>query len=179
MYRAWEKEIQKDLEDKKRSVMFALGEQNEIEKSLANDIRYDSNGNNDLAFVIKKGEEIKPKLESERSNSAIKLATCNIQATKLKEEIGVEPTKDAWQDDNDMKIYPYELIYPTSKTESNLGEELSVSTSTNVKMREYNDYIDKMYCLKKDIKIYTTLINGLKDDKNYKLPIMVASQLGF
>ena len=164
--RSWEKEIQKDLDDKKRSVMFALGEQNDIEKSVANDIRYDSNGNNDLSFIIKKGDEIKGKLETERSNSAMKLATYNIQATKLKEEIGVEPSKDAWQDDNDMKIYPYEMIYPS-------GNE------NNIKMREYNELVDKIYCLKKDVKIYTTLINGLKEDKNYKLPIMVASQLGF
>jgi hypothetical protein len=53
------------------------------------------------------------------------------------------------------------------------------ATDVSKLMREYNELLWKISYLKNDLKGINTIIQNIKDNKDYKLPINIATQIGF
>lgn len=91
---SWEKEIQKDLDDRKKSVVWAL-ENGSIEKSDDSDI------------IMKSGAEIKSKLMGDRADISVGLAESGVKLNELFKSLGVEPEKEISEG---VKLYSFTQI---------------------------------------------------------------------
>jgi hypothetical protein len=180
MYRSsWENEIQKDYDDRKASVIWALTDGNDIEKGIASDLMY---SDSELKYVTKKGSEIKEKIVTAKANEAVKLAEIGIKLKLLRSEIGVDPEGDdvSGIGDNYKKRYSYKQMYPDN-TVNNLTGNVSATNSEDVvkKMREYNNCVYKFHNCQRELKTLGTIVDGIKEKKDYKLHIRIATELGF
>lgn len=173
---AWQKEIQKDYDDRKASVVWALTDGNDIEKGIASDLQY---SNSELSKVKKKGSEIKEKLNTEKSKVAIKLAEVNLIKKALKKEIGFEPDGD--EEMEGCKRYSYKQMYPTNQdVDSQPTNEATETMSPQIKlMREYNSCLYRYKHCKKELGTLDTLLNSIQDKKEYELNLKIATELGF
>lgn len=165
---SWEKQIEQDKQDRRRSVLFTLNLNNEREEMLKGCIS--EYGGLSTLPISKKGSEIKEKLQVEKMKVGSLMATIPQKLSTLKDSIGEEPNGEDFIEDADFgyKTYPYEVI-------SNSPETSSRSKS----MREYNNCVYKLNSLIKEAKYLNTLMSNLKDDKSYELPARVLSELGF
>ena len=167
----FEEEMRKDWQDRKKSLEFYFT--NDVEKSLVSDIAYSKS---DLSFITKKGEEIKNKLEDQKGLLIQSLAFCLPKLSPLIEKIGCEP-KEKQDLDLELLRYGYSQIYPNSSNDEKcLGSD---EEGTPKLMREYNELLWKISYLKNDLKGINTIIQNIKDNKEYKLPINIATQIGF
>ena len=167
----FEEEMRKDWQDRKKSLEFYFN--NDVEKSLVSDIAY---SNSDLSFITKKGEEIKNKLEDQKGLLIQSLAFCLPKLSPLIEKIGCEP-QEKQDSDLEMLRYGYSQIYPSSN-----GDKVCCDTEIedcSKFMREYNELLWKISYLKSDLKGINTIIQNIKENKEYKLPINIATQIGF
>lgn len=159
----WQSEIEKDKIERVKSINYALN--TNIEKSIVSDITY---SDTDLKYISKNGSEIRSKLDEERFRLGLVLAEIKLRKTKLIKEIGFEPEKNNYSFEGEEKqpnTYGYEKIKES--------EELSE------KMREYNRCVDKSIYMGREFKVLKTILDGIKDKKDYKLNINIASKLGF
>lgn len=163
----FEEEMRKDWQDRKKSLEFYFT--NDVEKSLVSDIAY---SNSDLSFITKKGEDIKSKLEDQKGLLIQSLAFCLPKLSPLIEKIGCEP-QEKQEGELEMLRYGYSQIYPNTENSNN-----EVSDVQKL-MREYNDLLWKISYLKNDLKGINTIIQNIKENKEYKLPINIATQIGF
>ncbi len=163
----FEEEMRKDWQDRKKSLEFYFN--NGVEKSLVSDIAY---SNSDLSFITKKGEDIKNKLEDQKGLLIQSLAFCLPKLSPLIEKIGCEPQE---KQDNELELlrFGYSQIYTNSEGSQN------EATDVQKLMREYNELFWKISYLKNDLKGINTIIQNIKDNKEYKLPINIATQIGF
>ena len=167
----FEEEMKKDWQDRKKSLEFYFT--NDVEKSLVSDIAY---SNSDLSFITKKGEEIKNKLEDQKGLLIQSLAFCLPKLSPLIEKIGCEP-QERQDSDLEMLRYGYSQIYPNSSNDEKCYDSGEVEIPKL--MREYNELLWKISYLKNDLKGINTIIQNIKDNKDYKLPINIATQIGF
>lgn len=162
----WIKQIEKDKEDRRRSVSFALnlnGERDELLKGVVGDYGALKN-----LSISKKGSEIKEKLIAEKMKVGALIIVCLEKMSSLTKEIGEMPATN-----DEETIYSYEQIYPNTD-EGNVGESDKAS-----KMREYNNHSRKNSRLSAEAKYINTLISNIQDNKSYDLPARVLSELGF
>ena len=167
----FEEEMRKDWQDRKKSLEFYFT--NDVEKSLVSDIAY---SNSDLSFITKKGEEIKNKLEDQKGLLIQSLAFCLPKLSPLIEKIGCEPQE---KQDNELELlrYGYSQIYPDSRDNDKCYD--SAEEGTSKLMREHNELLWKISYLKNDLKGINIIIQNIKETKEYKLPINIATQIGF
>lgn len=162
----WIKQIEKDKEDRRRSVSFALnlnGERDELLKGAVSEY----GALNNLS-ISKKGSEIKEKLQIEKMKVGALIIVCLEKMSSLVKEIGEAPTTN-----DEETEYSYEQMYPKTEDES-AGE-----SDKTPKMREYNRHSRKNRRLSRESKYINTLIANIQDNKSYDLPARVLSELGF
>ena len=152
----WIKQIEKDKEDRRRSVNFALnlnGERDELLKSAASDY-----GTLNNLSISKKGSEIKEKLQTEKMKVGEVVISVSEKLNNIVKSVG-EPNG---------KTYSYEEIY----SEDVDSENASL-------MRDFNNLTSKMDTLKSEVSTLNGWIENIQDNKPYELPARVLSELGF
>ena len=164
----FERQLRVDYEDRKKSLEFYFS--NNIEKSVISDLSYQT----DLNQVSIKGTEIKDKLLVQKGITIESITACIEKIQSLHKEIGIDP-QELDEYTKGMKKYSYSQIYP--QTSDNVLEP-PINEPCN-KMREYNNHVWKLSSLRKDLDSVRLMVSNIKENKEYKLPIHVASQLGF
>lgn len=164
----FERQLRTDYEDRKKSLEFYFS--NNIEKSAISDLSYQT----DLNQVPVSGIDIKNKLLVQKGITIESITVCIDKIQSLYKEIGVDP-EELDEYTVGMKKYSYSQIYPQT---SNSCLESPVNESCN-KMREYNNHVWKITSLRKDLDSVRLMVSNIKENKEYKLPVHVASQLGF
>jgi len=153
---SWELEIEKDREDRKKSILFAFNRTEEIEKSI-DGLRY---SDSELNKIVKKGSEIKNKLLDEKIEYGVKYSICKEKLLKAKSDINIEPSENLKYDYSQMRDGDSDNDYAP-------------------KMREYNNIFYEVERLKEDIRYINILLSNIKEDKSYNLTVRVANELGF
>lgn len=156
----FEQELRREYNDRKKSLENYFS--TDIEKSVISDLSYSE----DFNKVSIKGKEIKQKLSEQKGITVSALSHCVTKLRDLVKEIGVQP-----EESTDMGVYRYSYsqVYP----ENNDG----VGSGCK-KMQEYNEKVWTITNLKKDLGSVNLMIGNIKDEKEYKLPLYIASQLG-
>jgi hypothetical protein len=153
----FELELKREYEDRKKSLENYFS--NNIEKSVISDLSYQE----DFNKVSVKGKEIRQKLAEQKGMTVSSLAHCVSKLRGMVEEIGVQPQE---MDSYGILRYSYSQIYPQD------------NDGGCQKMREYNEKIYKIQDLKRDLDSVNLMFSNIKDEKDYKLPLHIASQLG-
>lgn len=157
----WENQIQKDKEDRRRSVEYVLNLNNERDDLIKGAVgEYGALSN---LSITKKGSEIKEKLQIEKMKVGALIIVCSEKMHTLIKDIGEEPTLN----EEGEKRYTYEQLYP--ETESVNGKTHNETDKTN-KMRDYNNHFNKYKSLSKESKYINTLVSNIQDNKLYDLP---------
>ena len=158
-------EMKKEKADQMASVTYFFKNSDEIQKGLASDLSY----NEEFSKKDVKGSEIKEKMVEYKSQILSKISECSMEMGKLKQEIDEEPEKEKEEYDgfkSGLKMYDAKDIYAKDE-------------EPDTKKMMYNNYVYKLCETKRELRLTDTLISTIKDEKNYKLPIRVASILGF
>lgn len=163
---SWEKQIQKDKEDRMNSVKYVLNLNNERDNLLQKGIMSQFEGLSSLP-LSKKGSEIKEKLQSEKMKIGMLILSNSEKLNALKKEIGVSPQDSK---EGGKLRYGYSQIY------SNTSEPLS---ELSLKMQEFNRYSYKQEDYMAQSKQINTLMENIQENKMYDLPVRVLSDLGF
>lgn len=163
---SWEKQIQKDREDRMNSVKYVLNLNNERDNLLQKGVMSQFQGLSSLP-LSKKGSEIKEKLQSEKMKIGMLILSNSEKLSGLKKEIGVFPQDS--EEDGKLR-YGYSQIY------SNTSEPLS---ELSLKMQEFNRCIYKQEGYITQSKQINTLMENIQENKMYDLPVRVLSDLGF
>jgi hypothetical protein len=161
---SWEKEIELDILDKRRSIEW-------IFKSEESDINKSVEGDNLSAVETKLGSEIKPVLEKLKRSKAEKLVICKAGADSIADRIAEEPLEESVFDKSlNVKIYSYSQMYKKDTIEKSQG---GVND-----MRVYNNKIASYASLHKELGTLTSIIDGIQDDKEYRLTEDLVKELG-
>lgn len=158
-------EMRKDRADKIKSVMYFFKNADDIQKGIASDLSY----NEDFSKIDKKGSEIKEKLVSYKQEVISMISDYSSKQGELKTKIGQEPSAERDYMGYGYKAYPYQNIYDNEGT----------SQESSDMKRQFNEISLKICELKKELNLTDTYIGNIKVDKMYKLPVRVASVLGF
>ena len=156
----FERELKREFEDQKKSLNFYF--LNDIEKSVITELSYQS----DFNIINKKGSEIKEKILIHKGIAVKSISDCVSKMQEISNSLNIQPEEKC---DNGIFRYSYSQIYPTDNYQSD---------SQNL-MREYNDKSWRLIEFKKDLESSRLILDNIKEDKNYKLPIYIATQLGF
>ena len=148
--RSWENEIEKDREDKRNSIAWALGE-GRIEKSESSEI------------ITKAGADVMWALLLMKSKEDTELSKLLDEANGLIKSIGFEPESD--------QKYSYSQIYKDDT-------EIQKSEGNSGMMREYNRVIPKIEVRHKASKFMGELISKFDEEKEYKFSKRMAEELG-
>ena len=156
-----------EVQDRKKSLDFYFN--NEINKSVASDISYEVP---ELSIVSKKGDEIKKRLESQKELLINSISKC---VTKMSEILGeIEEKPNEYENtESTIKKFGYSQIY------SKDGVGVGIESPNACKMREYNNcvwFLKEQSC---ELNKLNLIISNVKENKEYKLPLNIASQLGF
>jgi hypothetical protein len=158
-------EMKKERADQMASVNYFFKNSDEIQKGLASDLSY----NEEFSKLEIKGSEIKSKLIEYKNQLLSCISDCSMEMGKIKQEIGSEPEMEREEYDgfkSGLKMYDSKGIY-------------SKDSEPDEKKMKYNNLIYRLCDKKRELKLTDTLISSIKDEKNYKLPVRVASILGF
>lgn len=163
----FEREMMLEVQDRKKSLDFYFN--NDINKAIASDISYQVP---ELSIVSKKGDEIKKRLETQKELLINSISRC---VTKMSEILGdIEEKPSEYEgDESTIKKFGYSQIY--GKDIAGMG----VETPNANKMREYNNsvwFLKEQSC---ELNKLNLIISNVKETKEYKLPLNIASQLGF
>lgn len=156
----FEQELRREYNDRKKSLENYFS--TDIEKSVISDLSYSE----DFNKVSIKGQEIKQKLSEQKGITVSALSHCITKLRDLVKEIGVQP-----EESTDMGVYRYSYSQVYPENNDGIGSGCK-------KMQEYNEKVWTITNLKKDLSSVNLMISNIKDEKEYKLPIYIASQLG-
>ena len=163
MMQSWEKQINKDIEDRRRTVLYTLNFNKERDNLLKS--AFDC-GLMQLT-IPKKGSEIKEKLSNERIKVGESIVVISAKMIKLLSEIAVNTDDNVdCEDENSKGVFSYTLIH-------------SQDTDIRAKMQEYNNYCYKYQRLRGEVKYINTLMSNIQDNKVYELSASILSELGF
>ena len=166
-------DMKKERTDQIKSVMYFFQNTDDIQKGIASELSY----NEEFSKLDKKGSEIKEKLVSYKHEVISKISDCSVKMGELKAKIGQEPdntegVKSRMYDSGISEAMPVKT-YHHSEIYKEGAEE-----SKEMKML-YNNLAYKLCDMKRELKLTDTLIDNVKVEKMYKLPVRVASMLGF
>jgi hypothetical protein len=182
-----------DVSDKRedlKTLSFVFGD-SEIKKSLAEDLNYSEN----QITIDKSGKEIKEKLKENLMQMAMKRAVMSSKMSECVEKIGIEPKcefdsydfrgfedkfliipkKYGWEqmrNEGDKQPMDSNIVVAEQKVEK-------VSEEVTDKMREYNNHAFKYLHISIDCMILKTILDNIKDNKEFKLKPTIAAKLGF
>lgn len=164
-------------------------EEQDIQKSLNYFIIHELE-NTELGDVNVKGSEVKEKLLVHKGAIINTLEHCIRKMGTISNEIGEKPM-DTCPEMPSIYKYSYKQIYPKdyiseeSQETSDYGYGVSkeesepvISPEKQEKMREYNRYAHEMIQAKENLGFTKQMIDNIKENKEYKLPIRVANHLG-
>lgn len=156
----FEQELRREYNDRKKSLENYFS--TDIEKSVISDLSYSE----DFNKVSIKGQELKQKLSEQKGITVSALSHCVTKLRDLVKEIGVQP-----EESTDMGVYRYSYSQVYPENNDGIGSGCK-------KMQEYNEKVYTIFNLKKDLNSVNLMISNIKDEKEYKLPLYIASQLG-
>ena len=156
----FEQELRREYNDRKKSLENYFS--TDIEKSVISDLSYSE----DFNKVSIKGQEIKQKLSEQKGITVSALSHCVTKLRDLVKEIGVQPDEST---DMGVYRYSYSQVYPENNDSIGSGCK---------KMQEYNEKVYTITNLKRDLNSVNLMVSNIKDEKEYKLPLYIASQLG-
>jgi hypothetical protein len=181
----YKEEIQQKNNERINSIHYLVVEkgQDDLEKSISDDLSY--SGKEDQFRKNVKGDELKSKIK------AVKLIKENLKDNILSKmkmcvaEIDIMPnermdnyrTKEWGAVIEVPLVYSYKQRYPV-KTDT-MQVEQDQGKSKQEKMHEYNNYASEFVDCSIECKKLDTIIEAINDKINYKLPISVASKIGF
>lgn len=163
----FEEELKREREDRKKSLEHYFSNTADINKGIASDIVWNVP---ELAFVNKKGKEIKEKLEQQKGCIIQLMASLGAKLTLLSGKLEEKP--NSFEKDSEAARYGYEQIYSADSNQS-------IDNPNAKEMREYNNLTWQLCDAKNEIKAISTIISNIKEEKEYKLPINISTQLGF
>jgi len=186
-----------DVSDKReelKTLNFVFGD-SEIKKSLAEDLNYSEN----QITIDKSGKEIKEKLKENLMQMAMKRAVMSSKMSECVEKIGIEPkcefdSYDFRGFEDKFLIIPKKYGWEQMRNEGNkqpmdsnvvvnvdVAEQKveKVSEEVTDKMREYNNHAFKYLHISIDCMILKTILDNIKDNKEFKLKPTIAAKLGF
>jgi len=147
------------------SLRFLLSES--INKSLMDDVSYNAG---DLNIITKTGKEIKEKLEDYWAELTGQVVMKAEELKNLQENIEVEPGMNFNHTGNHLSETMKIFDYPT--------KENSEPEIRN-KMTKYNNCIHSLTQTRDEMKRVKTIINNIDEKKKVRLPLNIASKLGF
>lgn len=162
----FETELKREMDDRKKSLEYYFSNPVDINKGIASDIAWNVP---ELSVCLKKGKEIKVKLEEQKGLLVQKMASL---AAKLAMVAGkIEQKPESFEKD-EIARYGYNQIYSSDSVQC-------IDNEGAKEMREYNNLTWQLCDLKNEMKTLSTIISNIKDEKEYKLPINISTQLGF
>lgn len=165
---SWERDIELDRLDKRRSIEWLF-------KSEDSEINKAGEGENLSTVESKLGSEIKPLLDKLKRSIAERAVICKASADSLSEKIGEEPVSDSLFDKSlEIKIYSYSQMYKRESIEKSQGG----SNEKVSDMLAYNNKVAKYASLRRELSTLSSIIDGIQDEKEYKLPESFIKELG-
>lgn len=162
----FETELKREMDDRKKSLEYYFANPVDISKGIASDIAWNVP---ELAVCLKKGKEIKVKLEEQKGLLVQKMASLAAKLTMVADKIEQKP--ESFEKD-EIARYGYNQIYSSDSVQC-------IDNEGAKEMREYNNLTWQLCDSKNEMKTLSTIISNIKDEKEYKLPINISTQLGF
>lgn len=156
-------------------------EKREIQKSL-NFFILNELENSELGSVKIKGSELKEKLLVHKGIYIHEISMCIRKMSKLVKEINIEPEK--FDPDSSILTYNYNQIYSdNNKVINDNISDVEIEHEDKIddkeeKMREYNNHVYKLRNYKKELMFLNNMIENIKENKEYNLPLRVVTHLG-
>ena len=144
---SWERDIELDLKDRRRSVEWALnysGENKSIEKSLPEN-----------SVVEIKGEELNKKIDFKLKDLDHVLSSLKEGANGLEKSIGDSPLDLIKKGLNN---YSFDQIYKSMEDKEKTSE-----------MRSYNNLLNKIFSLEKESFVLKSILSKTEDNQSYKV----------
>lgn len=164
-------------EIKKSLLLQNIEDQDLIEKSHINEFVY----NEDMK-VSKTGKELKEKFQEQIKGEVEEIREYMENVNGLLVSIGEQPTKqvkdvwyykiDGWEDKLPVLPMIYGAGYKSLEGESN-------SEDRDVNKYKYDQLVSKLIDCYIEVLMLNTMINSMKDSKEYKLTVRQAAMLGF
>ena len=167
-------EMRREYEDRKKSLENFFTD-SDINKSVIDDVTYQD----DMKIPVK-GKELIKKLLEQKGITVASLVHCIKDIQFIAQSIGVAPEESVKE--GKVKIYSYKQrfgeamaqVHPIAEENAN-----TIGISVTEKMNEYNNKAYKIAGFQRDIASVNTMIASIKEDKDYRLPVYIATQLGF
>jgi len=163
-------------EIKKSLLLQNIEDQDLIEKSHINEFVY----NEDMK-VSKTGKELKEKFQEQIKGEVEEIREYSTKIQELLQKIGEQPTKkvdeiwyyrvDGWEDK--LPILP--MIFGDGYASINEGDGSGVKGDKY----EYDQLVGRLIDCNIEIIMLNTMIENMKDNKEYKLTVRQAAMLGF
>lgn len=131
-------------------------------------------GNTDIGSVETKGSVLKEKLLILKGSLISEIEHCIRKMSKLVDIINEKPAAKCESMPTLFK-YTYEQIYKQDGDGSYSNNPEDIKRGGH--MREYNNHLYSFIDKKKNLEFLNKMIENIKDNKEYKLPIRLAEHL--